>query len=267
MTAARGATETPAVRYASLRSYGQGYDVLGDGYASARRTEPSWERRIAALLEGAHWVCNVGAGAGSYETAHTRVVAVEPSSVMRLQRPSTAGPCLAGRAEDLPFDDDAFDVSMALLTIHHWADLERGLRELQRVAKRYVVLTYDMSVQQTFWLTAEYIPEIAEAEHLRVPSIDRVLQLLGPSHVESLLVPADCRDGFVTAFWRRPWALLEPSIRRSCSALALTAPEAVDRGLTRLRDDLASGAWHREHEDLLDLPAWDAGFRLIHGPA
>ena len=84
---------------------------------------------------------NVGAGAGSYEPADRYVVAVEPSAAMRAQR---ATPAVIGVAEALPFDDDSFDAAMATITIHQWPDLERGLRELRRVARGpVVILTFD----------------------------------------------------------------------------------------------------------------------------
>jgi len=254
-------------QYERLRDAGRGYDAIGQDYTAARRTDPTWEVRLWSKLDEAGWVLNVGAGAGSYESHHPRLVAVEPSGTMRRQRPSWAAPCVNARAEDLPFDDKSFDVAMAILTIHHWSDLERGIEELKRVAHRYLVLTYDMAVQRNFWLTANYIPEIADAEEQRVPSIAAVRDLFGSSCMEPMLVPAQCTDGFATAYWRRPWLLLKPTVRQSCSALALTDSEAVDRGLRELERDLADGSWYEKHAELLSLEAWDAGFRLITGPA
>jgi hypothetical protein len=55
---------------------------------------------------------NVGAGTGSYEPPGRAVTAVEPSAVMRAQRPKTAAPCIDARAEVLPFADDSFDVAL-----------------------------------------------------------------------------------------------------------------------------------------------------------
>jgi hypothetical protein len=36
--------------------------------------------------------------------------------------------------------------------------------------------------------------------------------------------------------------------------------------MARLRADLESGRWQAEHAELLELPEWDAGFRLITKP-
>jgi SAM-dependent methyltransferase len=95
------------------------------------------------------------AGAGSV---------VEPSAVMRAQRPAGAAPCVAAVAESLPFADGSFDAAMAVSTVHHRRDPVAGLREMGRVARRVVVLTFDASetvLRHRFWLTRDYLPEFA----------------------------------------------------------------------------------------------------------
>ncbi|MEZ4808429.1 MAG: class I SAM-dependent methyltransferase [Flavobacteriales bacterium] len=84
---------------------------------------------------------NVGAGAGSYEPADRDVTAVEPS--LEMIRATPRGYCAGDRAsaEELPFADGTFDASMAVLTVHHWSDKGKGLRELRRVTRGPVVLT------------------------------------------------------------------------------------------------------------------------------
>ena len=76
---------------------------------------------------------NVGAGAGSYEPTDQVVVAVEPSQRMIDQRPPEASRIVVRAfASELPFEDDAFDAAMALLTVHHWPDAPAGFREVRR---------------------------------------------------------------------------------------------------------------------------------------
>src|SRR3954451_10519599 len=96
------------------------YELHGRTYALVRRADPRIAAHVHAALGDARTVVNVGAGPGSYEPADRWVLAVEPSATMRAQRPPGAAPALAGRAEALPFDDDAFDAAMACVTIHHW---------------------------------------------------------------------------------------------------------------------------------------------------
>src|SRR6185369_15698444 len=132
------------------------YDTIGATYTATRRTEPRIAAQIWAALGDARTVVNVGAGTGSYEPGDREVTAVEPSGIMRAQRPSGAAPCVAAAAESLPFADRSFDAAMAFATIHHWPDPVAGLRELRRVARgRVVVFTHDTTAAgwlDRFWL-------------------------------------------------------------------------------------------------------------------
>jgi SAM-dependent methyltransferase len=238
------------------------YDRIGVGYALGRRTDPRWLAPVLDALGSAASVLDVGSGTGSYEPPGRRVVAVEPAAEMIRQRPPAAAPVVRAVAEALPFAAGAFDAALAVLTVHHWPDWRAGLDELRRVARRQVVLAYDTRLHNDFWFVREYVPEVASLEASR-PSAPEIAEFLCASSVTVLPVPWDFTDGVFPAYWRRPEAYLDPAVRRSCSALAQTAPAAVDRGIARLRADLESGRWQAEHADLLELPEWDAGFRLI----
>src|SRR2546429_8827850 len=119
------------------------YDTIGAAYTVTRRTEPRIAGQVRAALGDARTVLNAGAGTGSYEPPGRDVTAVEPSAVMRAQRPAGAAPCVAATAESLPFQDQSFDAAMALATIDHWQDPIAGLREMRRVARPLAVVTID----------------------------------------------------------------------------------------------------------------------------
>ena len=239
------------------------YDSIGTTYSSTRRPDPRVAAQITAALGDARTVINVGAGAGSYEPPQT-VLAVEPSSVMIAQRPVDAAPVLQAFAESIPIEDDSADAVMALLTVHHWTDLEAGIAELRRIARRrIVVLTWDQTITRQFWLLGEYLPEAAAFDDTRAVPVDRLAALLGDARVEPVLVPHDCTDGFGAAYWRRPEAYLDPAVRAGMSMLAQTGDEVLRSGLDRLADDLASGRWHERHADLMEREALDAGYRLL----
>lgn len=237
------------------------YDEIGRTYAATRRPDP----RIAALIEQAvdgGTVINIGAGTGSYEPPTTRL-AIEPSATMIAQRPPGAAPCIQASAEALPVEDGSFDVALAVLTIHHWGDPDRGLAEMQRVARRQVVLTWDADVWSTFWLLHDYLPGTAAWDAARCPPIDRLVSILGPeSEVSVVQIPHDCLDGFAGAFWRRPAAYLDPAVRAGISLFAQLAEE-VEQGLERLHADLESRAWQQRNAGLLDLEELDLGYRLV----
>jgi Methyltransferase domain len=242
-------------------SSAQLYDSIGATYTVTRRTEPRIAEQIWAALGDAQTVLNVGAGTGSYEPSDRDVTAVEPSAVMRAQRPAGAAPCVDATAESLPFDDQSFDAAMAFATIDHWQDPIAGLREMQRVARRVVVFTCDESEPDRFWLTRDYLPEFADLLVGR-PSLTDLTRAIG-ARLEPVLIPWDCADGFYHAYWRRPEAYLDEHVRRGISIWARVGPDAERRAVHSLRDDLVSGRWIERNRDLVDLDAAELGLRLL----
>jgi SAM-dependent methyltransferase len=242
------------------------YDTIGASYTVTRRTDPRIAAAIWTVLGDARTVLNVGAGTGSYEPPGRDVTAVEPSAIMRAQRPAGAAPCLAAAAESLPFEDRSFDAAMAVSTIHHWQDPIAGLREMRRVARRVVVFTHDSGDtgwRDRFWLTRDYLPEVAGLVAGRPP----VTELAGAigARIEPVLIPWDCADGFFEAYWRRPEAYLDENVRRGISIWARVGPQAEQRAVHSLRDDLASGRWAERNHNLAALDAAELGLRLLIG--
>jgi hypothetical protein len=242
-------------------SSAQLYDTIGATYSVTRRTEPRIAAQVWAALGDARTVLNVGAGTGSYEPHGRDVTAVEPSAVMRAQRPAGAAPCVAATAESLPFEDQSFDAAMAIATIDHWQDPIAGLREMRRVARRVVVFTKDFSDPDLFWLNRDYLPEFADLLIGR-PSLTDLARAIG-ARAEPVLIPWDCADGFYEAYWRRPAAYLDEHVRRGMSIWARVGRDAEQRAVHSLRDDLESGRWAERNRDLVDLDAAELGERLL----
>jgi SAM-dependent methyltransferase len=240
------------------------YNRIGRNYAELRRPDPRIAAVVHAALGDAASVVNVGAGAGSYEPMDRSVLAIEPSEVMIRQRPAGAAPCLQGWAEALPLETDSVDAAMGLLTVHHWSDVERGLAEMARVARRRVVLLTWVPDSAPFWLTEVYFPEITARDRLAFPSTPALTELLdrivGPVTIEPVPIPHDCSDGFLCAYWRRPEAYLSAEVRSAISSFAVFDFES---GLEGLRADLDSGRWAERHGDLLDREAMDLGYRVV----
>ncbi|HEX9064921.1 MAG TPA: class I SAM-dependent methyltransferase [Streptosporangiaceae bacterium] len=240
------------------------YDTIGATYTVTRRTDARIAARIWAALGDAQTVVNVGAGTGSYEPPDRDVTAVEPSALMRSQRPADAAPCVAATADSLPFDDQSFDAAMAVCTVHHWPDPIAGLREMQRVARRVVVFTFvgtQAGWLRRFWLTRDYLPEAAGVLTGRRP-LSQLASSIG-GRTEPVPIPWDCTDGFFEAHWRRPEAYLQEEVRRGQSIWTTVGPQAEDRAVRSLRDDLASGRWAGRNRDITGLDAADFGLRLL----
>ncbi|MEU5159228.1 MerR family transcriptional regulator [Streptomyces sp. NPDC020875] len=248
----------------AISSGGRLYDLIGAAYPATRRTEPRIAAQVWAALGDARTVLNVGAGTGSYEPPDREVTAVEPSAVMRARRPPGAAPCVAADAERLPFEDRSFDAAMAFSTVHHWRDPLAGLRELRRVARRVVVFTHetgDPGWRHRFWLSRDYLPEVAGLVAGR-PPLDRLVREIG-GRTEPVLIPWDCADGFFEAHWRRPEAYLDEEVRRAVSVWTRVGPAAERRAVDALRADLDSGRWAERNPELAGLDAAELGLRLI----
>lgn len=241
------------------------YDAAGQGYARIRQTDPRIAAYIHEALGAAASVLNMGAGAGSYEPEDRYVIAVEPSSVMRQQRNANGKrPALNGSADAIPFDDDSFDAAMAMVTVHHWPDLQKGLSELRRVSRGPVlILTFDPDALDRFW-NARYFPELIAIERARYPAIAAIAAALGGKvSVQEIPVPLDCTDGFQEAFYGRPEAFLDPAVRKAQSAWGFL-PEGLEATLVaRLAADLASGDWDKQYGHFRQQPHFTCALRLV----
>jgi SAM-dependent methyltransferase len=247
---------------------GASYDNLGRGYAARRATDPRIAAAIEAALGDARSVVNVGAGTGSYEPAGRELTAVEPSAVMIAQRSAGSAPAIQASAEALPLGDDSVDAAMAIFTDHHWRDRAAGMGELRRVArKRVVVMNIDPAWTGRFWLVRDYLRSFVDLvpEPYREPGYwERDLEgLLGEVEVRPIPVSHDCRDGFFQAYWRRPKAYLDETVRNSISVFHVLPNEEIDAAVTQLRTDLDDGTWVLRNAELLAATEIDLGLRLV----
>ena len=240
------------------------YDSIGRGYAALRRPDPRIAGAINAALGDAVTVLNIGAGAGSYEPPGRTVLAVEPSEMMIQQRPAGAAPCLRGSAEALPVETASVDAAMAILSAHHWTNLERGFSEMARVARKRAVLLTWVPDAAPFWLTEDYFPEIVIHDRTIFPSSPALTALLermiGPVRMTPVPIPHNCTDGLLCAYWRRPDSYLSAEVRSAMSSFARIDAEA---GLAKLRADLLSGLWAERNRHLLTLDELDLGYRTV----
>jgi len=130
------------------------YDRWSHVWNLARYTNQTIYRTALALLDVRHQtVLDVGCGTGlmSATLARTgrRVTAVDLSAAMiatARRRYGLAADFIEADAEDLPFDDDAFDAVVNLISFHHYPDPGRAVAEFRRVLRRdgrLVLIAFD----------------------------------------------------------------------------------------------------------------------------
>jgi SAM-dependent methyltransferase len=240
------------------------YDRLGRGYSRVRRPDPRIAAQIDATLGEARTVLNVGAGTGSYEPQGREVTAVEPSAEMIRQRSPGSAPVVQASAESLPFADASFDASLAVLTVHHWADLGAGLAEMRRVSReRIVIVTFDPEALVDLWIPRDYFPEMLALKRRSGATSGELAETLAGAAIEQIPVPRDCTDLFFAALWARPEKLFDEEVLKPMWVWQSISEEARQGGRERLRDDLESGAWERRYGHLRALPSLDVGLRLV----
>ncbi len=134
------------------------------------------------------------------------------------------------------------------------------MREMRRVTRgRIVLLTHDPAHRP--WLT-DYLPELAALDEKQMPMMSDYERWLGFAQIRPVMVPHDCSDGFLYAYWRRPAAYLEAHVRSGSSSFWVIG-NAAEAGLQDLRRDLETGEWARRYAKLLTLDEYDAGYRLV----
>lgn len=66
-----------------------------------------------------------------------------------------------------------------------------------------------------------------------MPAMSDYERWLGPVQITPVLVPHDCSDGFLYAYWRRPEAYLDARIRSGSSSFWATPNCSASMPMTR----------------------------------
>ena len=237
------------------------YDNIGINYSQKRQSDPRIAKQIQEKLNAAHRVLNIGAGAGSYEPQDLNLIAVEPSIEMINQRPKGAHPVVQASAEALPFPDNYVSHALTILSMHHWTNRDQAFKEINRVSTDYFIAVSWNPEAAPFWLTRDYFPEIIEMDRQIFPKTTEIEAYFDKVSIEPLLIPDDCIDGFLAAYWKRPSAYLEQSVRNSISSFAKL--EDPNPGLAILKSDLDRGIWESKNTSILEQSSIDAGYVII----
>jgi len=153
---------------------------------------------------------------------------------------------------------------MAGLTIHHWSDRAKGLKEIRRVTRGpIVIMTFDASAPTDFWIF-DYCPEMKAVEQKRYGALSSIInELPGSSEVISVPVPIDCTDRFQVALYARPEEFLNPEVRSSQSAWKFLPAGAEENFVRTLKSDLESGAWKKKYGYLQGQPFINCQLRVV----
>jgi len=129
--------------------FGQTAEHYDEWYTvpSAKYAEEVEDNLIFKALEGLSGsVLEVGSGTGNYlrklKMFGSKYGVDLSMDMLNLSKRKIEIPLVNGRAESLPFKDNSFDVVIGVTSIEFFDGLESGLREIARVAARYVVFGF-----------------------------------------------------------------------------------------------------------------------------
>jgi hypothetical protein len=126
--------------------------------------------------------------------------------------------------------------------------------------KQVTLLTWDPD-SEGFWLVQEYFPEILALDRNIFPTIDQIEAVLGKATVARIPIPANCVDGFLGAYWKRPHAYLDARVRSGMSSFSRIAE--IEPRIEALRKDIDAGKWRQRHRALLSKGTLDIGYHLV----
>jgi ubiquinone/menaquinone biosynthesis C-methylase UbiE len=118
------------------------YDSIGKNYNATRQADDRIVAKLISLLDlpTGSTIADIGAGTGNYSNAIAevgyQVIAIEPSQVMQSQQqPHPHVSWITASAEQIPLADNTVDGAVVMLTLHHFNELNAGLREINRITK------------------------------------------------------------------------------------------------------------------------------------
>ena len=197
---------------------------------------------------------DIGCGTGNYaielHNQNCKVIGMDPSPVMLKIAKSRSQTIdwRIGHAEYTGLTSKAVDGVIAVLTIHHWTNLEKGFKELYRVIKKngkVVIFTSTPNQMYGYWLN-HYFPKMLKDSSIQMPSFDFVKNVLMRSgfnlvKTEPYFIHSGLEDLFLYCGKHKPKLYLKPEVRRGISSFAsLGNIEEIKTGLMMLENDIES---------------------------
>ena len=258
------------------------YNKIGIGYNNTRQADPYLAERMYVLLKpetGGRYL-DIGCGTGNYTRAlqqkGLQFTGVDPSEIMLNEARSKSKTIdwLQGTAENIPCKNEGFSGALGSLTLHHWQNIEKGIKELFRVLEpgaRLVFFTSLPEQTESYWLM-HYFPRLIKASAQDLPPLEFLKKCGSKAGFEFItrenyFVKDDLKDLFLQSGKNNPELYFNENIRKGISTFALLAnKEEIDAGLKCLREDMDSGKFP-EIKQKYESDIGDYCFVVFHKPA
>lgn len=252
------------------------YNSIGRGYNLTRQPDSRIVNLLIDLLDLPinSAIADIGAGTGNYSRAIARrgyqVIAIEPSEVMQSQaQPHPQVSWLTAAAEQIPLPNNAVDGAIVMLALHHFQDLDLGIKEINRIVGRgkIVIFAFEQHKIPEFWLS-DYFPYFINDTLATFPSTKKIACKISKITLKKIeiipfLLPPDLSDMFAASGWCKPKIYLDERVRNGISTFAKMPTNELKTGLNRLAREIERGIWLKKYGHLLKLKNYDAGYRII----
>jgi ubiquinone/menaquinone biosynthesis C-methylase UbiE len=232
------------------------YDKIGIDYNLTRKADKYLTERLFDFLNAKDGIyLDIGCGTGNYTIEFQKkglnFIGIDPSNEMliKAKKKNNEINWRTGTAEKTDLDSESIDGSIAVLTIHHWPNLNKGFAELYRVLKknsRIVIFTSTPNQMKGYWLN-HYFPKMLNDSIIQMPSFEKVKSAMDTTgfeivSTEKYFVKPDLQDHFLYCGKERPELYFKEEVRNGISSFsALANRQEVEKGLLELRKDIDNG--------------------------
>lgn len=221
------------------------YDEIASEYAQHRRVHPGVLKTLVTVgnLSDTSTVLDVGCGTGNYAIAlrslfRCSCLGIDPSQEMlRIARDRTSDvKWQLGKAEQLEFPGDSFDLVFSVDVIHHVSGKAQHFEEAYRVLRRGGLVC---TVTDSEWIIRHreplsvYFPESVDAELKRYPRISDLRTMM--TSVSFVHISQSMTE------FRYQLEDVQAYRDKAFSALHMIPEEAYRKGINRMEGDLRKG--------------------------
>jgi len=118
------------------------YDEIAKSYDELHGEEQKQKAKIILAnleIKPSDKLLDIGCGTGiATELFPCDKTGIDPSAELLKH---AKFPVKQAFAEDLPFPDKSFNIVISLTAVHNFKDIKKGLEEIQRVAKRDIIIS------------------------------------------------------------------------------------------------------------------------------
>lgn len=262
------------------------YDKIGIDYNLTRKADNYLTERLYALLDPdkSGIYLDIGCGTGNYtielQKKGLNFIGIDPSTEMLVKAKMKNDNInwRIGTAEETNLEHESINGIIAVLTIHHWSDLNKGFAEFNRVLKnsgKIVIFTSTPIQMKGYWLN-HYFPKMVNDSMIQMPSFEKVKSAMDSRGFEMIgtekyFVKPDLQDYFLYCGKKRPELYLKEEVRNGISSFsALANQQEVEKGVMELRMDIDNGkikdvieSFQNEEGDYLFITAQKAGNKQV----